>query len=336
MIFVTGGTGLLGAHLLFELVQQHERVRALKRSTSNLNQVRKTFSWYSSDAEALFSKIEWVEGDLLDWPSIVSALEGVEKVFHCAGMVSFRKKDSQQLIFNNQQGTANLVNACQDKGNVRFCHVSSVSALGRAKQNETLSEKSLWKPSGANSAYAISKYGAEREVWRANAEGLDMFIVNPSVIIGPGDWLSGSSQLFTTVYQGMPFYTGGITGYIDVRDVARIMIQLMKTNISGERFILSAEDLAFRQVLTLIAIAFNKKPPGIKLFKWMAEIGWRLDFVISLLGQPHKFTRQIARSAFNVHYYNNAKISKLLNYSFIPIEESIKQTASVFLKEEKQ
>lgn len=333
MILVTGATGLVGAHLLYELTKRGEKVRALIRSSAGKSKVKKTFAWYSAD-EALFDKIEWVEADVLDIFSLDAALDGVDRVYHCAGMISFNKKDQQQLILVNQQGTANLVNACTEKGNIRFCHVSSVSALGRSKAGETITENSFWKSSKTNSAYSISKYGAEREVWRAAEEGLEMFIVNPSIIIGPGDWSNGSLKLFNTVNKGIAFYSEGITGYVDVRDVVNIMIQLMNSNIRDERFIISAEDISYKRMLGMIALALGKKPPKVKLQPWMTELAWRIDLFLSIFGKTPVISKEMARSAFNSFYYDSSRVKQLLNYRYIHLEESILHTSRIFLNDQ--
>lgn len=327
---------MIGAHLLFELVKREVSVRAMLRRGSDISKVKRAFSWYADDWESLFQKVEWVNGDLLDFNSLVDALDDVTHVFHCAGLVSFKKSDYHQLILTNQLGTANLVNACLEKGNIRFGHVSSVSALGRTKSGETINESSFWKTSRNNSTYSISKYGAEREVWRAAEEGLEMFVVSPSVVVGAGEWENGSSQLFSTIYKGVPVYTSGITGYVDVRDVARIMILLMDSKITGERYVISSEDVSYQKMIGMIANSLRKKPPRIQLYPWMAEIAWRLDHLMSLLGKSPKFTREIARSAFNRFYFDNSKIRKLLDYQFITIEESVADTAKIFLSEQKK
>jgi dihydroflavonol-4-reductase len=333
MILVTGATGLVGAHLLYELTRQGKKVRALIRNDAAKAKVKNTFAWYSA-GETLFDKIHWIEGDVLDIYSLDAALDGVDRVFHCAGMVSFKKSDRQQLLLVNQQGTANLVNACNEKGDIRFCHVSSVSALGRSKAGETITENSIWKSSKINSTYAVSKYGAEREVWRAAEEGLEMFIVNPSIIIGPGDWDNGSLKLFSTVNDGIVFYSNGITGYVDVRDVVNIMVQLMDSHTRDERFIVSAEDISYKRMLGMIAVALGKKPPHVKLRPWMAGLAWRIELLLSIFGKTPVISKEVARSAFNRFYYDSSKVKQLLSYRYIPIEESILHTSRIFLSDQ--
>ena len=223
MILVTGGTGLLGSHLLLELARSGKNVRALKRKSSNISQVRKVFLYYVQNADELLQNIEWFEGDLLDFGSIEDSLEGVKEIYHAGAVVSFYPSDHKSMLKVNIEGTANLVNLALEKAISKFCYVSSVSTLGRADNLGLTDEETYWKASNKNSQYAISKYGAEREVWRGIEEGLNAVIVNPSVILGPGDWKSGSPAFFSRIGKGLKFYTSGINGFVDVRDVSKAM-----------------------------------------------------------------------------------------------------------------
>jgi dihydroflavonol-4-reductase len=213
MIFVTGGTGLVGSHLLLALLERGEKVRALKRANSNIGQVLKTFGWYTSDAQKLYSLIEWVDGDILDIYSLEPLLEGVETIYHCAAIVSFDPNERKEMIANNVEGTSNLVDAAIQKGVKRICHVSSISALGKTGNGEPVTEETNWIPSRKNTGYSQSKFFSEAEIWRGIEEGLDAVIVNPSIIVGPGKWGSGSPALFRVVNKGMKFYTRGSTGF---------------------------------------------------------------------------------------------------------------------------
>ena len=331
MILVTGGTGLAGSHLLLELIKQGESVRALKRNDNSIEKVKKTFSLYETNADELIDKIEWVDGDILDLFSLEDALKDVEQIYHCAGKVSFDKRDSSSLLRVNQNGTANLVNAALVSGIRKICHVSSVSALGKTQQGETITENHFWKTSRQNSIYAISKYAAEREIWRGSEEGLEVVVINPSIIIGPGDWTSGSTRLFSTIWNGVPAYTNGIGGYVDVRDVAKCMVQLMNSDISGQRYIISAENRSFENIIKTIAKALNKKPPTLRLYPWMGEVGWMAEHVLRFFGRTPTLTKEIARSAFHQYYYDNSKIKKTLNFDFISIDKAINDTAKIFL-----
>jgi dihydroflavonol-4-reductase len=336
MILVTGGTGLVGSHLLFELLKQGNPVRALIRNRQSIQKIRKTFSWYDPDAEKLMKKTHWEEGDVLDVFALEKAMKGVDFVYHCAGKVSFDKRDSGSLLRVNQSGTANVVNAALDAGVKKICHVSSVSALGKTQQGETITENHFWKTSRQNSIYAVSKYAAEREIWRGHEEGLDTVIINPSIIIGPGDWKSGSTRLFSTIWKGVPAYTNGIGGYVDVRDVATIMIRLMVSEISGQRYIVSSANWSFENVIKAIAKALHKRPPVLRLYPWMGEVGWIAEHVLRVFGRTPTLTKEIARSAFHQFYYDNLKITNTLNYDFIPVEKAISDTAKIFLDDQRQ
>ena len=265
MIFVTGGTGLVGAHLLFELVKKGKNVKALKRETSNTEQVKKTFSYYTQNAEELFNLIDWVNGDLLDYFSLENLLTGVTEIYHCAALVSFRSKDRKKLIANNVEGTSNLVNAALEKNVPRLCHVSSVAALGQLPNGELVTEETNWVPSKKISGYSESKFFSEAEIWRGIEEGLDAVIVNPSIIFGPANWENGSARMFKTLYNGLKFYTSGVTGFVDVKDVVEIMISLMNESnferCKNQRFLINAENLYYRDVFNQIADSLGKARP---------------------------------------------------------------------------
>ena len=231
MILVTGGTGLVGTHLLYDLVRSGKKVRALKRNSSDISSVKKVFSYYSSDVDELMKEIEWVNADLLDVYTLLDVMEGVTDVYHCAAMVSFEPKHIDEMLRVNIEGTANMVNAALEKGIRKFCHISSIATVGRSEHGAVSTEETFWKSSPDNSNYAISKYGAEREVWRAAEEGLNVVIVNPSLIIGAGNWQQSSSNMFSKAYKGIKFYTDGENGFVDVRDVASVAIKLMESKI---------------------------------------------------------------------------------------------------------
>ena len=292
MIFVTGGTGLVGSRLLFDLAQSANKIRALKRPFSSMEIVNRVFRHH----ENLLSKIEWVEGDITDLFSLDDAMTGMKQVYHCAAFVSFHSSDFRKLMKINIEGTANMVNTALEKKIERFCYVGSTASLGRAEENLMLTENTFWKASKYNSGYAISKYGAEREVWRSMEEGLDAFIVNPSIIIGPGNLHSGSTALFGEVKKGLKFYSNGINGFIDVRDVSACMIQLMERSITGERYILSSENISYREVINYMADCFGKKRPTVRVGKVLTEIGWRMEAIRTLFtGKKSMITKETLR-----------------------------------------
>ncbi|MBI2270757.1 MAG: NAD-dependent epimerase/dehydratase family protein [Bacteroidetes bacterium] len=334
MVFVTGGTGLLGAHVLYDLLKSGKQVRALKRPGSNLPQVIKTFSYYTSEAKQLFSKVEWVDGDLEDIYGLLEAMDGIDEVYHCAAIVSFDPKDAQAILRGNIDGTTNMVNAAIEKGIKKFCHVSSIAAIGTSESSIT--EETYWKSSPENSIYSISKYGAEREVWRAAEEGLNVVVVNPSVIIGPGDWGGVGTKMSRTAYKGLLFYTDGVTGFVDVRDVASIMLKLMESKISNQRFIVSSENIGFRQYFELACTCFKKRIPFIKAGVVLSDIAWRVEKLKSSISSYSPLiTKETSRAAHKKKNYSNDKVRTALKYNFIPIEESIRETCRLFLLDTK-
>lgn len=336
MNLVTGGTGLVGSHLILELLASNEKVRAIKRENSDLNLVKKIFSYYTNNPEDIFSKIEWINADVLDYFSLYDSMENTDKVYHCAAQVSFNPKDRETMMKINIEGTANIVNACLEKKISKLCHVSSIATLGRAENDGFTDEETFWKPSKKNSHYSISKYNSEREVWRGSAEGIDTIIVNPSVIIGPGDWTKGSSQLFTTAWDGLKFYTEGVNGYVDVRDVAKAMVLLMNSEIKNQRFILNSENLSYKDFFNICCDSLSKPRPSIKVNETISEIAWRFEKIKSIITQKNPLvTKETARTANQKYFYSNEKLKKYINYSFIPMNKSITDTCNCFIKDKK-
>jgi dihydroflavonol-4-reductase len=335
MIFVTGGTGLVGSHLLYDLVRSGKTVRALKRKKSSVENVEKVFSYYASNYKELVKRIEWVTADLMDVYSLMNVLDGVDYIYHCAAMVSFEPKHEAEMMRSNIEGTANLVNAALTKNIKKFCHVSSIATLGREEHEPVITESMFWKASPDNSNYAISKYGAEREVWRAAEEGLNVVIVNPSLIIGGGNWQQSSSNMFNKAHKGIRFYTNGISGFIDVRDVSALMIKLTESNIFNERFILNAENSSFRHYFDLIHQAFGRPKSSIRAGKFLSSFAWRAEKLrYFLTGAAPLITKETARSAHRISRFSNNKILTIFpDYQFISLEDSVKATANLFLKD---
>lgn len=320
---------MTGACLLAMLAGQGHSVRALKRPGASMA----VFELFTRHQPELRKNIQWVEGDLLDIGSLEDALNGVDTVYHAAAMVSFVPAEAKMMEYININGTANLVNLCLEIPGFRyFAHVSSVATLGRFSGEQALDEQSHWDPSSHPSNYAISKYGAEREVWRAISEGLPAVIVNPSIIIGPGDWNKGSAALFQKVKSGFPFYTEGISGFVDVRDVCRALLWLREKEITGERFLLNGEDLSFKDLFDKIAATLNVKGPSIKVHAWMASVAWPIEKLRCILLRSKPFiTRETARTARSIFHYSAAKITRL-GFQFNSIDDAIRYTSS-FMKQ---
>jgi dihydroflavonol-4-reductase len=333
MILVTGGTGLVGSHLLFNLLNKGHKVKVLMRSTSNREQIYRTFAYYTSEPHKLAQHITWVDGDVTDLFSLEDALTGVTKVYHTAALVSFKKKDRKSIIETNVKGTANLVNLCLERGIDKFCHVSSIGALGQSEQQMPITEDLLWKPSKNISTYSLSKYLSEMEVWRGITEGMNGVIINPSVILGPGNWQSGSPSFFRLISNGFKYYTNGVTGFVDVRDVAEIMVQLMESNISGERFTVSAENLTYKQFFDFIADALNKPKPDKHISQQRANLFRRIEAVLTTFnGKEPSITKETIHIAYANSFYANDKLKKAIPVKYTPIEQTVRDIALIYSK----
>lgn len=333
MILVTGGTGLVGSHLLYNLATKGDNVRAIYRSEEKRDHVKYIFSYYFNDVSS-FSKIEWVKGDITDIPSLQSVFKDITHVYHCAALISFDPRDYSDLRITNIEGTANVVNLCISHGVKKICYVSSIATIDDDVKTSLITENTEWNSDADHSVYAITKYGAEMEVWRGTQEGLDAVIVNPGIILGPGFWRSGSGSLFKRIYKGIPYYTNGATGYIDVKDVVLTMEKLMVSATKNERFILVSENLSFKVVFQNIAKALGVKPPYKKASKTLLNIGWRLDWLNSFFRKKRrKLTKQTVASLLKTPTYDNSKIKNTINIEFIRIKDSISEYANLFLKD---
>jgi dihydroflavonol-4-reductase len=332
MILVTGGTGLVGSQIVFDLISAGENVRVLKRKAASLWNIERLFP-----GNKLPSNLTFIDGDLTDGFSIDEAMEGVDTIYHSAAYISFFKSDFEKMMRINVGGTANMVNLALKHNIRRFCHISSVAAIGREKGEGVIDENSEWKHTRQDSNYALSKFRAEREVWRAMEEGLSAVILNPSIIIGPGDWKSGSTQMFGQIWKGMPYYSDGATGFVDVRDVSKCALLLTKSNVNGERFIVNCDNVPYRYVFDLIAENLGKKKAYIHVTPFLAEIGWRLEAVRRIFtGKNPMITKETARNGMMQWNVSNQKIKNQLGIEFIPIKKSIEDTAKYFLREHKK
>jgi nucleoside-diphosphate-sugar epimerase len=332
-VFVTGATGLVGSHLLLELLASGYEVRAVKRANSNINRVLELFELYNDNAFNLFKRIEWVETELTNYSSVYEDIADCQCVYHTAANVSFNKSDKAQMMHFNVCSTAHIVNACNEK-QIPLCHVSSIAALGRGQDGAPITEDDIWQTTSRRSAYSISKYNSEMEVWRGIAEGLNAVIVNPSVIFGVSDWAKGSAKFFSTIYKRTLFYTNGMTGFVDVKDVCNCMIRLMEEKHFGQRYIISADNMTFMQIFNMIADKLNVRRPPLSAPVFVLNMVAVISEIISTLTHcKPTITRETARSAFQKIKYSNEKITKLLDYEFIPIEKTIEECSKTFLLE---
>ena len=323
MVLVTGATGLVGSHLALHLIENGEFVRALYRDSYSITKTKSLFYLYGKGE--LFDKIEWIQGDITDITSLELAFENIDYVYHCAALITFDPSEEEALRKNNIEGTANIVNFCISNSVKKLCYVSSISALGDLAINQTIyTENTEWNPEKPHSDYAISKYGAEMEIWRGQQEGLNVGIINPGVILGPGFWEQGSGEIFSAVANGLYFYTKGTTGFVAVTDVVKILVQIMKSDSSGERYIVIAENNTYQEILNDIATALKVKKPSLYAAVWMTEMAWKIDwFLGTFFRQKRKFLKSTARSSQETSLYSNAKVKDEFHYEFQDIKKYI-------------
>jgi len=333
MILVTGGTGLVGAHLLYKLSSNNERVRAIYRNEKKLSNTKNVFSCYTKDYEAIFDSIEWIKADILDIPALSKVFKGITKVYHCAAFVSFEPDKYQLLRKTNIEGTANIVNLSIANSIEKLCYVSSIATLGTTLDNTSINEETIWNPEADNNVYAITKYGAEIEVWRGTQEGLNAVIVNPGVILGAGIWRYGSGSLFKKAKNGLKFYTKGTVGLISVEDVVNIMMALMTSKIINERFVLVAENWTYKKFLQALAKSVNKKVPKKIASQSILNLVWKLDWLNhKITGKRRRLTKHIANSLSTETYYSSDKIKKALDYEFKAVDKTIISVGQAYQK----
>lgn len=337
MILVTGGTGLVGSHLLYELTSSDYNVKALKRSTSNLSNLTNTFKQYTDNYHELLNKIEWIDGDISNMNSLNKACKGVNTIYHCAAMVSFNPEDKGHIHKTNIEGTSNIVNICLDN-NIRLCYVSSIASLGNytPETGDLIDENSCFNKDTPHSEYSYSKFLSEEVIWKGVAKGLNTVIVNPSVILGFGHWNTGSSKLITTVAKGLTFYTKGMTGYVDVRDLCKAMHSLTKSGIKSERFILNGGNYTYQDLFSTIAEELGQKAPQYYASKFITCLGWRLAKLSNIFSDKKaSLTKETARSSHNISKYNGHKITNFIsNFSYTPFKQTIKDICKSYKMQE--
>lgn len=330
MILVTGGTGLVGAHLLYHLLKNDEKIRAIYRSEEKIKAVEKVFSYYTEDT-SLIAKIEWFKADITDIPAMIPAFVGVEKVYHCAAFISFNPKDYKEMRKVNIHGTAIIVNLSIDAKIKKLCFVGSIAAVGDSLNGDLITEENEWNKELDNSGYSITKFGAEMEVWRASQEDVEVVIVNPGVILGSGFWIAGSGKLFSQVKNGFKYYTEGITGFVGVKDVVKAMVLLMNSDVKNERFILVSENKTYKEVFFLIADAFGVKRPSKKIKYWQTNMFWRISSILAVFAKKTPLlSKYSAKSAHEVSKYSSEKIKEKINFQFEEIQTVVKDVCSNF------
>lgn len=323
-VLVTGGTGFLGSYIIKNLVEKGCPVRALYRT----NKLPFYIPAHISD------KVEWMQGDVLDIVSLDEAMNGIEHVIHAAAVVSFSKEGRKHMYQVNVEGTTNMVNAAIERNIKRFLHVSSVAAIGRTTKPEMVTEEKKWEQNSNNTHYAISKYFSEMQVWRGFAEGLDGVIINPSTILGYGDWHQSSCAIFKNAYKEFPWYTDGINGFVGIENVAEAAVQLLNSGISHKRYIVNGNNWPFKKLFDTMADGFQKKHPHKAATRGMGQLAWRLEKIKSILtGKKPLLTRETARVAHSKTSFDNSLLlSALPGFSYTPLETVIKNSCEKYLE----
>lgn len=318
----------MGGHLLYRFRESELPITAIYRNKAHLAKTRAIFESYAAGDGALVDRFNWVQADVTDLPSLQEVVQGVTHIYHCAALIEGSFKE---LKLVNVLGTENVVNVALHAGVKKLCYVSSIAALGDPVNGKPTTEDDFFNLDARNSTYAITKYGAEMEVWRASQEGMDVVIVNPGIILGEGNWNSGSGKLFSKTASGQPFFTSGSSGFIDVRDVAEIMHKLMNSAIANERFILVAANETYKKVLTNIAQALHKKPPYLHLRSGVLYAVYALQLLGAIVGISKSLSRAIINSLVSQSYYSSKAVAARLPHTFIPLNQTINRVAANFL-----
>ncbi len=336
MILVTGGTGLVGSHLLLKLVQSGHKPRATFRTKDKLAVTKKVFLYYAENHETLFETIEWVECDIIDTVAVEQVFENVTHVYHAAALISFEPSDYKNLFKINVEGTANIVNQCIISKVQKLCYVSSIAAIGASIGNEPIKESNEWNDA-LSYGYALSKHKAEMEVWRGSQEGVPVVIVNPGVILGPGFWKTGSGRFFLAAHKEPNYYLPSGTGIVTIGDVVTAMLRLMThSTIKNERFILVNQNWSYKKLAETIATGLQTNKPQKELKLWMLSILWKLDWLRSkITGSRRKLSKTTVKIFHHTAVYDNSKIQSHLNdFQFEDLEEKVLKYAAMFLKEQ--
>lgn len=334
-VLLTGGTGFLGAHLLYDLIDRGYQVRALKRHGSTTRWVKKIFSYRGDPDALLFRSIDWVEGDVLDYESLVLHLEGMDALVHAAAIVSFNPQKRSRMIFENRNAAANVADACLALNIKRLCHISSVAALGKAPAGAAVDETCVLSSFEGKNAYGQAKYLAEMEIRRAMEMGVQTVILNPAVILGPGHWQAGSPKFFRYIARRTPFYTLGGEGFVDVRDVSAVVLEsLSNSKLIGESFVLSAQNASYKDLFSEMASALHVRAPFLLPPKFLMGI---LAFVMEqfslLVGKEPAISRDSIASAKRQSRYDGTKIEKFTPFRYRPLQETIRYTAECYLRD---
>lgn len=325
-ILVTGGTGFIGSYLLRKLILDgYTHIRALRRKNSNWDLV-----------QDIKDQVDWIEGDVLDVFALEDAMQGIQKIYHCAAVVSYDPRDKKLMKKVNVEGTANVVNAALNAHISKMVYVSSIAAIGRNEKTKIIHENLKWEKNSLNSTYAKTKYLAEKEVWRGMAEGLPAVIINPSVVLGSGHWKKGSTMIFYSIWKGLKFFPQGSTGFVDVRDVVTLMVKMMNSNVTDARFIANGENWPFKKIFQLMAKSYSKKGPTIPVTPLLRSVAWRIEWFKSMILRSRPMiTKETSLLSMKSFLFDNTKSKEVFQFVYRPLEETIQETSKQLIKASK-
>ncbi|MDB3967920.1 NAD-dependent epimerase/dehydratase family protein [Flavobacteriaceae bacterium] len=331
MILVTGGTGIVGAHLLLKCVKQNSKVVATYRREEGLKKIKTLFEKQSPDYLKYFKTIEWIKAPLNDLTLLNNAFKNIDYVYHCAAKVTLADSNAEKLMKSNAEGTANIVNASIKHKIKKLVYVSSIAAIGAEKYITTVNEDSSWNSDQNHTAYAYSKYGAELEVWRGSQEGLNVVIVNPGIILAGELWERSTASLFRDVAKGIRFYPTGSAAVVAVEDVVNVLMKLMKSDVLNERFILVAENISQKELLSKIATSIGIKPPNIPLRKWFLYCAFVFEKILKIIGIRKNFLSiALIETLTSNQKYEGSKICGAINFHYTNIDETIKRIGTSY------
>ena len=331
MILVTGGTGIVGAHLLLKCVKQNSKVVATYRRKEGLKKIKTLFENLSPENHKHFKTIEWIKAPLNDLTLLNNAFKNIDYVYHCAAKVTLADSNAEKLMKSNVEGTANIVNASIKHKIKKLVYVSSIAAIGADKYITTVDEDSSWNSDQNHTAYAYSKYGAELEVWRGSQEGLNVVIVNPGIILAGELWERSTASLFRDVAKGIKFYPTGSAAVVAVEDVVNVLMKLMKSDVLNERFILVAENISQKELFSKIATSIGIKPPNIPLKKWFLYCAFVFEKIFKIIGIRKNFLSiALIEILTSNQKYEGSKICGAINFHYDNIDETIKRIGTSY------
>lgn len=308
---VTGATGFLGSHLVTALLARGVRVRAFARP-----------AWRNAGGAP--GPAEPAFGDIRDAEAIAGAAEGCDTVFHTAAIVSFRSSGRGEQMEVNVGGTRAVVGACLRAGVRRLVHVSSVAAVGRRSDGGLADESTEfnWPPA---LTYRNSKHLGEREVLEGVSRGLDAVIVNPSVIIGPGDRNVHGGQLVRDAARGRLFaYTRGGINLVGVEDVVDGVLRAADRGVAGRRYILGGVNLTHREAFRFVTGITGGRGPVVCIPRWGVLAAARAaELAGTLTGSEPLITPDLVAGAGSCQWFSTARARGELGYRPLSLEKSI-------------